>query len=72
LPNVPRYGAAGQVPVTSDKIDVGPHEEADVQPSHGADNGIDVNFWYGAKFTNDDDGTGKTGMKKSHPSFGGV
>jgi hypothetical protein len=49
MPNIPKYGAAGQVPFTA-KPEVGPHEESTVDPPHGADNGYDVPFMWGAKF----------------------
>jgi hypothetical protein len=71
LPGTPGNGASGGIPFAGDQPPVGPHEEVGVQPTHGADNGADVDFWLGAKF-NDPHNAGSTGMKVSHPSFGGV
>ena len=65
-------GAAGGISFSGDQPPVGPHEEVGVQPTHGADNGQDVNFWLGVN--NDDPAPqgGKSGMTVAHPAMGGV
>lgn len=66
MPNIPRTGAAGQLPFKGEKPPAGSQEHGDPSPSHGAAGGYDIPMGtHGAAPQVRPTGTGKTGLKNA-------